>query len=179
MLRSGQRKGIKFEVAVKNVKHVDLTVKDPPTLAAGGIGTIASSQTASGTGTPPATELVEPATEHAVMAGTGKLPPDHDHREAQPGHCAKCHEPFDEWETQTLVGFACGHVFHLRHLLEALDPDQQPDPGILNYWNVDEDRSRGGRFVGSKVTHARLMRDKIKAGCATCKAKRAVVVGVA
>ncbi|KAI1878235.1 uncharacterized protein JN550_000417 [Neoarthrinium moseri] len=173
MLRMGQRKGVKFEVAVKAADHVDVEVKEVPTIT-----TIAKSQSGKTTGanTPTEPDVVDPATEHVVTGGSKLQQPDHDHRAPQPGHCAKCHEPFTDWETETLVGFACGHVFHVSHLLQYLDPGQEPDPSIVGYGNGD-DRTRGGRFIGSKVTHARLLRDKVAAGCPVCRRKREVVEG--
>src|SRR5205085_1425526 len=32
--------------------------------------------------------------------------------------CALCKLPFEQRESQTLIAFACGHVFHLRCLLK-------------------------------------------------------------
>jgi hypothetical protein len=176
MLRMGQRKGVRFEVSVKTGEHVDIEVKDVPTLAPN--AKPATSAATSGAATPTVPDIVEPATAHTVMAGI-KPPqqPDHDHRAAQAGHCAICHEPFTEWETETLIGFACGHVYHVGHLLEWLHPDQDVDPSVVGYGSGDEDRSRGGRFVGSKVMHARLLRDKAQAGCPVCKGKKEVVEG--
>ncbi|KAI0128991.1 hypothetical protein BJ170DRAFT_682774 [Xylariales sp. AK1849] len=173
MLRMGQRKGIKFDVIVKDDDHVDVQVKEVPTLT-----TEAEPQTpsASGIRTPTAPVIVEPAVEHSVMGGAKPQQPEHDHRAPKPGHCAKCHGPFSEWEVETLVGFACGHVFHVRHLLEYLHPDQALDQSIVGYGN-EEDRTRGGRFVRSKVTHARLLRDKVEGGCPVCRGKMEEVEG--
>ncbi|PGH15419.1 hypothetical protein AJ79_02395 [Helicocarpus griseus UAMH5409] len=42
--------------------------------------------------------------------------------ESQQGRCAGCLELFIEQETEPLVGFACGHIFHLSHL--HLNPHQ-------------------------------------------------------
>ncbi|KAH6654529.1 WD domain-containing protein [Truncatella angustata] len=172
MLRMGQRKGIKYNIQFKAPDHVDVETKGVPTIVTKGKGTV------SGTATPTVPEIVDPATEHAVSGGAKVQQPEHDHRAPQPGHCAKCHEPFTEWETETLVGFACSHVYHVSHLLEYLHPDEKPDQSIIDYGNDDEDRLRGGRFVGSKVTHARLLRDKIAAGCPVCRNKREEVEGI-
>lgn len=163
-LRNGQRKGIKFDVVV-HYTHVDVEAKDAPEV--------------------PATELISPTVKAQNSSGTSTTTfakrtslsadtkidqqPDHDEKDAQPGHCAQCRDPFSEWETETLVGFACGHVFHITHLLEALSPGQGIDPAITG--NADSARSRGGRFVGSKVTHARLLRDRVESGCPVCKSK--------
>lgn len=173
MLRMGQRKGIKFEVQVKDGDHIDIEVKPVPTIVAEGNSKV------SGTSTP-VPEIVDQATEHTVVGGGGgakSQQPEHDHRAPQPGHCAKCHEPFTEWEMERLVGFGCGHVFHVNHLLQYLHPDEDPDPSLVGYENEDEDRTSGGRFVRSKVTHARLLRDKVAAGCPVCRFKREEVEG--
>lgn len=172
MLRMGQKKGIKFEVLVKAEDHVDVQVKEVATIVAK-----STAQQLSGTDTPTAPDIVDPAVTHAVVGGVKSQQPAHDHRTAQAGHCAQCHEPFTEWEMETLVGFACGHVFHASHLLQYLHPDEEPDPSLTGYENGDEDRTRGGRFVGSKVTRARLLRDKVQAGCPVCRQKREEVEG--
>ncbi|ORY67123.1 WD repeat domain-containing protein [Pseudomassariella vexata] len=177
MLRMGQHKGIKFEVKFKDQAHVDIEVQDVATLATGPL----ASPNASGTQTPTAPEVMDPTAAHTVtgggLHGGARQQPEHDHRPPQPGHCARCHEPFTEWEMETLVGFACGHVFHISHLLEFLYPDQKPDPVIVDYWDGNEDRTRGGRFVRRKVTHARLLRDKVAAGCPVCRARMELVEG--
>lgn len=177
MLRAGQRKGIKFEVVVQSRDHVDVVVKDPPILSRS-----KSSRLTSGVQTPTPSEVVEKASVHSSAKVQGSDPvkgldqqPSHDHRAPQPGHCAQCHEAFVEWESQTLVGFACGHVFHVTHLLEFLHPGQTPDPNLVDYGRGEEDRTRNGRFVGGKVTHARLLKDKVAAGCPVCLGMRAVV----
>ncbi|KAI1126992.1 hypothetical protein F5Y10DRAFT_201926 [Nemania abortiva] len=162
-LRNGQRKGIKFDVVVQSSDHLDIEVKDVPRNPAIELFSPTSTVQSNGSGTPTTFAAVPPATETDQQ-------PDHDHKEAQPGHCAKCHDPFSEWETETLVGFACGHVFHITHLLETLHPGQDIDPAIVG--NGGSGRSRGGRFVGSKVTHARLIRDRVESGCPVCKSEK-------
>ncbi|EFQ35662.1 WD domain-containing protein [Colletotrichum graminicola M1.001] len=142
-LRSGQRKGIKFAVVVQSADHVDVQVKDvvhPPVSA----------------------EQIEESFFKAPKAEQ----PGHIHEPPKPGHCAQCRESFTEYEMETLVGFACGHVFHLSHLLEMLFPGkrQEDDYGI----NSEEAINSGCR-VGSKVTHARLLKDRIREGCPVCK----------
>lgn len=83
------------------------------------------------------------------------------------GHCVGCHEPFSEDEKETLVGFACGHVFHLPHLLSFNNPEEQPvTPPELQSDEAGE--YTGMHSVGAKVTHARILRDKIKDGCPVC-----------
>ncbi|KAH7028880.1 uncharacterized protein B0I36DRAFT_384524 [Microdochium trichocladiopsis] len=92
------------------------------------------------------------------------------------GECASCKAAFTEWETETLVGFACGHVYHVTHLLEDLHPGEPIDPGMVG--SSGSDRSRGGRYIGSKVTRTRLLRDRIERGCPVCESKLSAVQGV-
>lgn len=136
-LRSGQRKAVKFEVVVHGVQHVDVAVKDVPT---------------------------DPdKAEQAVAAAKEQEQDDHDHRVPQPGHCARCHEPFTEYEMETLVGYACGHVFHVSHLLEMLHRGKKVDVDLGN--GVEQ----GSRYsVGVKVMRARLLKDKVRGGCPVC-----------
>ena len=96
----------------------------------------------------------------------------------KPGHCASCHRAFHENESETLVGFACGHVYHISHLLHG--PDAEGDEVLLPRSAArqddedDMDFSRISRAVGPKVTNARLLKDKIQnaGGCTICKATR-------
>ncbi|KAH8587439.1 vacuolar assembly protein-like protein [Bisporella sp. PMI_857] len=117
-LRSGQRKGVKFNVVHKKYDHVDVAVSDEPVVPIA-------------------------------------------------GHCVGCHEPFSEFEVETLVGFACGHVFHLSHLLNyERDEGERPETPPAEEGRVDEEEGYGETHsVGAKVTHARLLRDKIRDGC--------------
>ena len=89
--------------------------------------------------------------------------------EIQPGHCASCTLPFHTDERETLVGFACGHVYHLQHLLHGPDADTGTD-------NESEDYVSEGftRSVASKVTNARLLKDQIEGvgGCGVCRRER-------
>jgi hypothetical protein len=98
--------------------------------------------------------------------------------EIKPGHCASCDKAFHENETETLVGFACGHVYHVSHLLRG--PDAEGDEVLLprSAARQDDDAevevSRFSRAVGPKVTNARLLKDKIQnvGGCTICKGSR-------
>ncbi|KAI1756164.1 hypothetical protein F4782DRAFT_323451 [Xylaria castorea] len=168
-LRNGQRKGIKFDVVFHSPNHLDIETKDVSKTAAEEILSPTNTPRTNGSGTP--TDSVA-KTAASPVTKTDRQP-DHDHREAQPGHCAKCHDPFSGYETETMVGFACGHVFHITHLLETLHPGEDVDPAIVG--SGESGRSRGGRFVRSKVTHARLLRDHVESGCPVCKSKRDVV----
>lgn len=86
--------------------------------------------------------------------------PDGSKEEGGRGRCARCREVFEEGEEETLVGFACGHVFHLDHLLEMVDPDAAREERGEVY---------GGRYlVGMKVMRASLLRKKVGGGCPLC-----------
>ncbi|KAI1817688.1 hypothetical protein GGS20DRAFT_483371 [Poronia punctata] len=173
-LRNGQRKGVKFDVVLRSPHHVDVAVQDAPKTA------IAAANTFSPAATPRTQDSGTPVSvSHAVNSAeenskTGQ-PATRGVKEVQPGHCANCHEPFTEWEVETLVGFACGHVFHLSHLLEVLYPGQEVDAAMAEA--NDTGRPQGGRFVGTKVTHARLLRDRVERGCAVCQHKMEIVQG--
>ena len=136
-LRSGQRKGVKFDVVHKPKDHVDIAVSDVPT-----------------------------NTEDTAPKETAKEFSEQTHKQLEAGHCVGCHEPFSDHETETLVGFACGHVFHLSHLLSYKSNERPATP-------PDVELDENGEFamthsIGAKVTHARLLRDKIKHGCPVC-----------
>ncbi|KAF7175811.1 hypothetical protein CNMCM7691_010217 [Aspergillus felis] len=96
----------------------------------------------------------------------------------QPGRCAGCHLPFYPNEKEILVGFACGHVFHLSHVVSdetstASDGNQSgmqtPRPlPELRTPTLNELSLSTSRTVGAKVTTARLLRDRIGNGCRIC-----------
>jgi hypothetical protein len=141
LLRMGQRRGVKFEVVEKPPPSKDEQAPVEPGNAA------AEKAYTNG-------ELVKPASDNRKARKWG------------PGRCAQCLEPFDEWEVETLVGFACGHVFHLTHLLEELHPGEEVDQVVLN--GIDEQGTSATHLIGAKVTHARLLRDRIAGGCPVC-----------
>ncbi|KAF7114074.1 hypothetical protein CNMCM5793_007054 [Aspergillus hiratsukae] len=95
----------------------------------------------------------------------------------QPGRCAGCHVPFYSNEKEILVGFACGHVYHLSHIHDetptASDGNQSgvqtPRPlPELGTPTLNELPLSTSRTVGAKVTTARLLRDRIGDGCRIC-----------
>jgi hypothetical protein len=142
-LRSGQRKGVKFGVVHKPEDHVDVTTSDVPSTIDGAV-----------------------ASEVAKYSTVLKQNPQEPKLKPKPGHCVACHEPFSEHETETLVGFACGHVFHLSHLLSYQDESRPITPPEVE---LDENGEWAmTHSVGAKVTHARLLRDKIRDGCPVC-----------
>jgi hypothetical protein len=135
LLRNGQRRGIKFEVAEH---HVNVESKSVP-----------AAQQGPGEGQDGAD----------VVRSKG--------RKCEPGHCAKCGEPFTEWEAEMLVGFTCGHVFHLAHLMECIRPGEVVDKNFM-VGGMEEEAVGSTHFVGPKVTRARLLRDRIRGGCPVC-----------
>ncbi|SPN99178.1 related to VPS41 - required for the vacuolar assembly [Cephalotrichum gorgonifer] len=84
-----------------------------------------------------------------------------DDQEGGRGACARCKEPFNEFEEETLVGFACRHVFHLGHLFED---ENTSGAGV----EVGGEEYGGRHLVGMKVTRARLLRERIRGGCPLC-----------
>lgn len=155
-LRNGQSKGIKFEVAIQSNEHVDIETKDVPTPQE------------------VAAEKEEAEQEDQTDADEAPVSPPKQKTKAakkcQPGHCVQCNEPFTEWETETLVGFACGHVFHLTHLLEFLHPGEPVDIDL----GYGSDHRPRRNVIGTKVTHARLLRDRIMGGCPVCTGQKSV-----
>lgn len=125
-LRSGQRKGIKFDVC-----------------------------------TPPVKQRDEEASEEnkGDADGAVKVPA------AQPGRCAHCQESFTICEDEALVGFACGHAFHVRHILKV--KGARADAEFLAATDAEQFES-GRHLVGWKVMRARLLRDKLRGGCPVC-----------
>ncbi|OAA73563.1 Tetratricopeptide-like helical [Cordyceps fumosorosea ARSEF 2679] len=81
----------------------------------------------------------------------------------KPGHCVGCGEAFTEYEMETLVGYACGHVYHVSHLMEMMHGGGKVDI------DIGGDSQASGRYlVGMKVMKARLLRDKMQGGCPVC-----------
>jgi hypothetical protein len=145
VLRSGQRKGVRFDVVHKPEDHLDVVASDVPT-------------TVDGAAT---SDIANISQENLHPKPT--IP--------EPGHCVGCHEPFSEHETDTLVGFACGHVFHLSHLLsyENEEIDMPNTPPELEDGRDEDGMWKAQYSVGAKVTHARLLRDRIRDGCPVCR----------
>jgi hypothetical protein len=110
-----------------------------------------------------------PASNVLAEADSQPSPPEPAKKEPQAGHCVACHEPFMEYETETLVGFACGHVFHLSHLLGFNNDDRPITPPDIE---LDENGEFAMTYsIGAKVTHARLLKDRINDGCPLCIVK--------
>lgn len=85
-------------------------------------------------------------------------------------------------EKEILVGFACGHVYHLSHVEPERTNEEENEAGdrtprsssplqpsnALRSQAGDDPSLSTPRTVGPKVTTARLLRDRIGAGCRIC-----------
>ncbi|KAF2459407.1 hypothetical protein BDY21DRAFT_190069 [Lineolata rhizophorae] len=89
--------------------------------------------------------------------------------EVEPGYCVGCRYAFAEDEKETLVGFACGHVFHLSCLLHAVGTsDEAAEDLQMRLASFGEAEGSYTRSVGAKVAHAHIIRNAIKGGCPEC-----------
>lgn len=88
-------------------------------------------------------------------------------RPNKPGHCVGCGEAFTEYEMETLVGYACGHVFHVSHLMAMLHHSGGGAVDI-DIGGGDGSQESSRYLVGMKVMKARLLRDKVRGGCPVC-----------
>lgn len=171
-LRRGQRRGIKFDI-----------LDDKP------------GEARNGDSTPTVKAHQDAVSESSVStnrAGPGQ------------GKCGGCNAPFQAngelptdipfhlgfkeandipfTEKEILIGFACGHVFHLSHLHSESSPqsnatsptgsaDRTPRPSSPS---DEPTSSTASRTVGPKVTTARLLRDNIGEGCRICALTRKI-----
>ncbi|KAF2758213.1 hypothetical protein EJ05DRAFT_452890 [Pseudovirgaria hyperparasitica] len=152
-LRSGQKRGVRFEVAHKNPPEVEITVQPAPVA-----------------------EPVEEAYLAMNIAGAPKQELE-DEEDYKPGACVGCRDIFLENETDTLIGFACGHVYHLTCLLDQLpgssataEAAQAMQQRLAASVDAD-DISFSSRSVGAKVAHAHIIRSVVREGCPVCKGK--------
>lgn len=156
-LRAGQKKAIKFDVHVDNPDEIEVKV-DP----------------------------VASGLEEAAKLGIGEKIKS---KEYSPGHCVQCGDLFAEdgqytldihssrfesplliqktAEKDTLIGFACGHVFHLMCLLDNhSDADASVIQTIQDQAATDEGPHI--RSVRAKVDHAWAIKNVLKGGCPVC-----------
>jgi len=193
-LRAGQKRGVKFEVipcadesnalqeklpSAQNGtyrKEIDLRPKgvDPKIAAkvlSGGNSTAAASTTPG--------PVADPA------------PAEDPDTKAPPGHCTGCREAFtlptaEEEEVvelplpksrDTLVGFACGHVFHLSCLLPKTSASASVAATLQQQLANDalESGGRWSRSVGAKVAHAHVIKSAIGRGCVVCREREGMV----
>lgn len=150
-LRAGQKKAVKFEVDHESTGDIEIYVEPVPG---------------------PEGLKVEPGSEQDDSS--------------KPGYCVGCKDVFDQdgmlqshpmpnyhsglttiSEKETLVGFTCGHVFHLSCLLEATEGADQADIETLQGQAPSEDGS-ADRSVRAKVKHAHDIKRAIKGGCPSC-----------
>jgi hypothetical protein len=81
---------------------------------------------------------------------------------------------FCETEKETLIGFACGHVFHLSCLLASIDDPNTAAAAERLQTQLATDAADDlghSRSVGAKVAHAHIIRNAVKGGCVLCKDK--------
>jgi hypothetical protein len=79
-------------------------------------------------------------------------------------------------EKETLVGFGCGHIYHVSYLQDDGEDQTSGEErrSIDSSRELDEDTAPYfSRTVGLKVTNARLLRDKVGSGCRICALKPA------
>ncbi|KAL5627774.1 hypothetical protein BROUX41_002522 [Berkeleyomyces rouxiae] len=148
-LRVGQRRGVKFNTAAS---YSSMTEKSTDLLS---VNPLVATKKHDIFGDEVEDDHLEDTGDHARLSA-----------QVRPGHCAKCHNAFTEFEEETLVGFACGHIFHTSHLLEITQPGRRVDRDLVNGMG---DTTSGGYLIGSKVTHARLLRGRIRGGCPVCR----------
>ncbi|KAL9095492.1 MAG: hypothetical protein Q9165_002363 [Trypethelium subeluteriae] len=90
---------------------------------------------------------------------------------AKPGHCVRCREPFTVEETkETLIGFACGHVYHLSCILDSSEGSKEnvrAAEDLQARFQADVEGT-SSRSVGAKVAHAHVIRRAIRHGCSLC-----------
>lgn len=183
-LRAGQKRGVKFEILPCNDekhgagKHIDIEPKsiDPTTIAKATAKADKKSTAVSSTTNAP---NLDPA---PVEAPEGEAPA---------GHCTGCHRPFTlptpeeddiidgsmPLSRDTLVGFACGHVFHLSCLLPKTSASASV-AATLQQTLADDAMEGGGRWsrsVGAKVAHAHVIKSAVGRGCVVCREREGVV----
>jgi len=188
-LRAGQKRGLKFEVIPCDDEPSALGEKVP-----GGFGKKVDIEPKAVD--PPTTAKIQKddvttaATSTQLGLQTDPAPPGDPEGGAPPGHCTGCHRPFmlptaEEEATEgliplsrdTLVGFACGHVFHLSCLMPKTSASASVVATIQQQLANDaiEDGGRWTRSVGAKVAHAKVFKGAIGRGCVVCREKEAMV----
>ncbi|KAK5722032.1 Vacuolar protein sorting-associated protein 41 [Elasticomyces elasticus] len=77
-----------------------------------------------------------------------------------------------EDEREPLLGFACGHFYHLSCVLRA-NPDTSDEDEIerlLSQWRTtgQDDFGYSGRSVWAWVAHAHVIKNAVQGGCRHC-----------
>ncbi|KEQ69190.1 vacuolar protein sorting 41 [Aureobasidium namibiae CBS 147.97] len=104
-----------------------------------------------------------------IINGNGMEDDSTDHT-PKPGYCVGCKDVFHQDEKETLIGFNCGHVFHLSCLLELDTKADQADArrGEGQRLSEDEEPVDTGRSVRTKVEHAHQIKRAVQGGCPVC-----------
>ena len=170
-LRRGQRRGIKFDVVKPKESEAEPEADHgKPSEENGKVESSSDTET---------------ITEAKTLKGRKSQLP-------KPGRCASCGVPFtpdgkfscstllstdtdlNKIESEILVGFACGHIFHLSHVqpegavTDNNDNDGQTVAALQTPTEEEGLQLSSPGTVGLKVTTARLLRDKIGVGCRIC-----------
>lgn len=189
-LRAGQKRGVKFDVTLcddtpahakhdrTNNRKIDIEPKAINPVRAAKVIAQADNVTTAVTSTTNAPNLDPPP----VPAPEGEAPP---------GHCTGCHRPFtlptpkEEAFTDsplplsrdTLVGFACGHVFHLSCLLPKTSASASVAATLQRQLADDavENEDRWIRSTTAKVAHARVIKNAVGRGCVVCREREGIV----
>jgi hypothetical protein len=155
VLRAGQKKAVKFEVKHEKSDEVEVHADAVP-----------------------------------IINGNGVDDEDTD-RGPKIGHCVGCKDVFHQdgkicqstsmtivrlhtdkhtTERETLIGFNCGHVFHLSCLLNLDTKADQGDVDRLQGQRLSEDEEANdtGRSVQAKVEHAHQIKRAVQGGCPVC-----------
>ncbi|KAF1843921.1 vacuolar assembly protein-like protein [Cucurbitaria berberidis CBS 394.84] len=184
-LRAGQKRGVKFNIIPCDDEkhdhgkddHIDIEPKGLNPFTVAKVTAQADNKTTAVSSTTNAPQ-VDPA------------PPDNPEGEAPPGHCTGCHRPFTlptaeeedlvdgpvPLSRDTLVGFACGHVFHLSCLLPKTSASASVSATLQQTLANDAAESgRWSRSVGAKVAHAHVIKSAVGRGCVVCRERLGIV----
>jgi hypothetical protein len=194
-LRAGQKRGVKFEIMPHDDESEGLSEKPPSALKEGKKKKEIDIRP-KGIDPQTAAKLTKDTSTTANTSTNPGLypdppPPEAPEGEAPPGHCTGCHRPFTlptpEEETitdsplplsrDTLVGFACGHVFHLSCLLPKTSASASVAATLQQRLGNDavESGGRWSRSVGAKVAHAHVIKNAVGRGCVVCREREAMV----
>jgi hypothetical protein len=192
-LRAGQKRGIKFEVVPCDDEDNTLT----PTLSRAHTARQAMSADddvdirSIGVNAPTVASKNSRASSIPTPARANILPdpspPQEPGPDAPPGHCTGCHEAFtlpsgaeaeDELyadpdasiprSRDALVGFACGHIFHLSCLLPKTSASASMIQTLQKNFLEDTNAGYGHMRVWRKVANAHTLRTVIGKGCVVC-----------
>jgi len=100
-----------------------------------------------------------------------------------PSHSFLCTNLIYSIEKDTLLSFPCGHIFHLECLLTTVVPGTDAEGGIETLEDdvegvlLNTETLASARSVGTKVTHAALLKEKLAATdgggkCTICQRKK-------